>query len=97
MSFYGRDPLQEQSLFQDQWQELQGELATERERGNQLYRENEKLRQTNEQFAEAIEDCAFQIEELEAELHFSEIYGTALRVGLMDYIDFLEELLEDGE
>lgn len=92
------------NLFHSQWQELQGELATERERSRQLqvdrentYKENCKLRQTNEQFAEALEDCASQIEKLESELHFLEIYDTALCVGLMDYIDFLEELIEDGE
>lgn len=94
-SFYGRDPSQEQILFQDQWQDLQGELATERERNRQLladkessYRVNCQLRETNEQFAEALEDCASQIQELEEELEFTALMDANLLASLSEDFDF---------
>lgn len=95
MSVYGADPLQGQNLFHLQWQELQGELATERERNRQLTRDlelsaqnNDKLYTTNEQFAEAMEMLAEQVEDLEEELEFTALMDANLLASLSEDFDF---------
>lgn len=96
-----------QNLFAAQWQELQGELATERERNRQRqadkessYRENCKLRQTNEQFAETMELLAEQIEDLELELDFTAAMDYGIFEALADSWFFtktdLKELIAEA-